>query len=271
MMEQVNPIQLAADEQQRLSRELRELPADAWSAPSRCEGWSNARVLAHLSVVSLLQHQCVTGALNGKVAPPAGPEGRELKVEEFRQALTKQQEELARQSPEDLLALFDKQSRELTELYRSLSLADWDKPAWHPNGIRTIGWFVAVRSFELGFHGWEIRASLDPNAVIRPELRPFLVGFVRQAQLRLCRPDPELAGTCRFEVDGQTWTSRVGNGVLKDAPADAAADASVKTNANTYLLLITSRKSLAELSARITFDGDRRRAERLLTAACFRV
>ena len=60
---------------------------------------------------------------------------------------------------------------------------------------------------ELGFHGWDIRASIDPAAEIRSELCPFLVGFVRRVFVPgVCHPDTNLEGTRRIEVDGQTWT-----------------------------------------------------------------
>ena len=51
----------------------------------------------------------------------------------------------------------------------------------------------------------------------------------------------------------------------------STADATVKTDANSYLLLVTLRRSLPELSGRVTVAGDRRQAERFLSAACFRI
>jgi uncharacterized protein (TIGR03083 family) len=270
-VEQSNPIQLIADEQPRLSGELRNLPADAWGALSRCEDWSNARTLAHLTLGSLLYYQSVTRALNGDTSPPAAPDGREMALEDLRQVFTNRQEEWARKPTAELLDLFDEHGLALGDLFRGLSPADLDKPAWHPFGTITIGTFVGFRTFELGFHGWDIRASLDPDAAVRAELRPFLLGMVRQAQARFCRPEPDLEGAFRCEVDGRAWAFRAGNGALEDAPADTAADATIKTDVNSYLLLATSRRSLPELSGRVTVEGDRRRAEQFLSAACFRI
>jgi uncharacterized protein (TIGR03083 family) len=270
-MEQSNAIQLIAAEQPRLSGELRDLPADAWSALSRCDGWSNARTLAHLTLASSFYHQSVTRALNGDTSPPAAPDGREMALEDLRQLFTNRQEEWARKPTAELLDLFDEHSLALVDLLRGLSPADLDKPAWHPFGTITIGTFVGFRTFELGFHGWDIRASLDPNAAVRAELRPFLLGMVRQAQARFCRPEPGLEGTFRCEADGQAWAFRAGNGALEAAAADTAADATIKTDADAYLLLATSRRSLPELSERLIIEGDRRQAERLLSAACFRI
>jgi hypothetical protein len=41
-VEEHDPVRLIADEQPRLARELRDLPTEVWTAPSRCAGWSNA-------------------------------------------------------------------------------------------------------------------------------------------------------------------------------------------------------------------------------------
>jgi hypothetical protein len=70
---------------------------------------------------------------------------------------------------------------------------------------------VAFPIYELGFHGRDIRACVDPGAELRSELRPFLVGFVRCVFMpEACHPDANLEETCRFDVDSQTWTYEVG-------------------------------------------------------------
>jgi len=44
-----DPVQLIAQEQVRLFSELKKLPEAAWQRASHCNGWSNARVVAHLT------------------------------------------------------------------------------------------------------------------------------------------------------------------------------------------------------------------------------
>ncbi len=53
-------VELIGDDQPRLARELSELPVAAWTAPSRCEGWTNARVVAHLALGAELYRDCVS-------------------------------------------------------------------------------------------------------------------------------------------------------------------------------------------------------------------
>src|SRR5579864_5159067 len=73
LMRNYEIVELIADEQPRLARELAELPVEAWKTPSRCEGWTNARVVAHLALGAELYRDCVSRALNGDIAAPAGP------------------------------------------------------------------------------------------------------------------------------------------------------------------------------------------------------
>ena len=270
-MEQTNPIQLIADEQRRLAGELREIPVGQWSALSGCEGWSNARVLSHLTWGSRLYQQSVTRALQGDTSPLLGPDGRQTPFEELRQLFTARQEELAQQPPGVILEQFASDGSKLADLFQSLAPGDLQRPAWHPFGILTIGTFVQFRVYELGFHGWDIRASLDPEAPIRPALQPYLLDIVRQAQTRFCHPEPQLEGSYRCHVDGQAWTVRLGSGALEEASEEITADLTVTTDVNTFLLLATARRSLSDLAPRATIEGDRQLAERYLIASCFRI
>jgi len=270
-VEQSDPIYLVADEQPRLARELRDLPADVWSMPSRCEGWSNAQVLAHLVAGAELYRDSVSRALIGDAGPPIESDGRLMAVEEFPRLLPRRQEALARQPPLELLDWFAILGEQLADLYLRLYPADLNKRAWHPRGIFTIATFVTSRLYEIGFHGWDIHASVDPEADVRPELCAFLLRMVRARQVRNCRPDPNLEGRCRFEVDGRAWTIRVGGGALDVDSSAPTARATIQTDGSTYLLLATARRALADRRDRVAIEGDRRWAERLLDATSFRV
>ena len=111
-------------------------------------------------------------------------------------------------------------------MFRRVSPTDRDRPAWHNASVLTIGTLLALRTYELGFHGWDVRASVDPAAEVRPELCPFLVDLVRRLfVLGACRPDANLEGTSRFEVDGLNWTNRVVGGRVEGASPSAVPDA----------------------------------------------
>ena len=121
------------------------------------------------------------------------------------------------------------------------------------------------------FHGWDVRSTVDPAAEIRPELSPFLVGTVRQLLPLLCRPEASLETTCRFEVDGQIWTTQFSAGNLAECSLSAVPDAIIHTDSCTFLLLATMRQTLTECADRVVIEGARQPGEQMLNTSRFRV
>ena len=268
-----DPVQLIAAEQVRLLSELKKLPELAWRQMSHCEGWTNARVVSHLIAGSELSHQSVSKALRGDTLPPSIPGGQRLTVEQFRERSKAKQEALAEKPRGELLSLFDQRATELVDLFRRVAPYNMTKPAWHPGGQRTIAMYVSTRVFELAFHGWDIHVSLDPHARIRELLQPFLVHFQLQLNKRSFEEDAELDGLYRFELQGGlAWTTRVFNGKVDYGPIEPAPDASIKTDANHFLLLTTCRENMHHLEQHglLKIEGDRERTEQLLKSMCRR-
>src|SRR5579883_155244 len=268
-MQRDDPVQLIAQEQVRLLAELRKLPEAAWRQPSHCEGWTNARVVAHLTVAAEWYAQTVSKALRGDTLPPSIPGGQRLTVEQFRERSAAKQEELAEKPRGELLALFDKNGTALVDVMRRVAPHNMTKPAWHPRGTWTIAMFVSTRVFELALHGWDIRVSLDRHARIRELLQPFLVHLQLQLNKRSFPGDAELDGLYRFELQGgPSWTTRVFNGKLDYGAIEPAPDAIVRMDANHFLLLTTCRESVAGLEQHglLKIEGDAERAVQLLAA-----
>jgi uncharacterized protein (TIGR03083 family) len=266
-MQRDDPVQLIAQEQVRLFSELKKLSESAWRQPSRCEGWSNARVVAHLTVAAEnLQHN-VAKALRGDTLPPSVPGGQRLTPEQYIERVRSKQEELEQRPRMELLDLFDKNGTTLVDVLRRVAPHNMTKPAWSPFGERTIAMYVSIRIFELAFHGWDIHASLDSAARIREQLQPFLVHFFLQTGKRSFQGGPELDGVYRFELLGTlAWSTRVFNGKMDHGPLEPEPDATIKTDCNQFLLLSTHRASIAELEQQelLTIEGDHSRATQLL-------
>ena len=144
-------------------------------------------------------------------------------------------------------------------------------PAWHCYSTVTIGVLVASRLYELAFHGWDVRATASSAAQIRPELGPFLVGVVRQLLPAFCIPEAGINTSCQFEVDGQTWVTRIAEGKLEEVSNIAEPEAVVRTDASTFLLLATERRTLADCADRVAIERARDRAEQVLSVSRFRV
>jgi uncharacterized protein (TIGR03083 family) len=187
-----------------LASELRDLPTEVWTAPSHCAGWSNAQVVGHLTFCAGLYRQSVICGLNSDTARPAGTDGRPMTREQFSSHMADRELELAQEAPANLMDQLVRSGDELVDVLRRLTPADHHREAWHPVPAVTIGRLEPIRTYELGLHGWDIRASVDAAAELRPELCPFLVDFVRRVFVpRACHPDVNLEDTCRFELDGQ--------------------------------------------------------------------
>src|SRR5438128_1738409 len=155
-MQRDDPVQLIAQEQVRLMSELKKLPEAAWHQMSHCEGWTNARVVAHLTTAAEFYHQSVSKALRGDILPPSIPGGQRLTADQFRERLVAKQEQLAESPPRKLLGVLDKNGTALVDLFRRIAPHNMTKPAWHPRGTWTIAMFVSSRVFELAMHGWDI-------------------------------------------------------------------------------------------------------------------
>lgn len=262
-----DPVQLIAQEQVRLFSELKKLSEAAWRQASRCEGWTNARVVAHLTVAAENHQQNIGKALRGDTLPPSIPGGQRLTAEQYVERVKTKQEQLAEGSRLELLDLFDTNCTALVDLLRRVAPHNMTRPVWSPFGERTIAMYVSIRIFELAFHGWDIRASLSPNAEIREQLQPFLVHFFLQTGKRSFKGGPELDGVYRFDLHGSlAWCTRVYNSKMDHGPLEPSPDATIRTDCNHFLLLTTKRESLAQLEQRelLTMEGDRERATQLL-------
>jgi uncharacterized protein (TIGR03083 family) len=264
-----DPVQLIAQEQVRLLSELKKLPESAWQHPSDCAGWTNARVVAHLAVGAEWYAHSVGRGLRGDIQPPSIPGGQRLTVEQFRERSGAKQEDLAHKPRAELLALLDKNGTNLVDVLRRVAPHNMTKQAWHPAGPRTIAMFVSARVAELAFHGWDIHVSLDPQARVRELLQPFLVHLELQLGKRSFKGGDEVDGLYRFELQGSlAWTTRVFNGKMDHGPLEPAPDATIKTDANNFLLMARGRRKLGDLEQKglLRVDGDRERAEQVLAA-----
>jgi uncharacterized protein (TIGR03083 family) len=260
------PIGLVADEQMRLRLELATLGRQMWGHVSGCAGWSTAQVVAHLVAGAELYQRSLGWALAEPAVSPAAA-ATATALAEF----AERQARLAEQPPAVLLEAFASSGERLVRTFERLSTSDLERPAWHPSGPRTVGTLVGLRAFELGFHGWDVRTACDPRATIRPTLRPFLVAFVRQAQQRLCRPPASLSLSGRFEVGDDAWSVAVQQGRVSEVPAARSLEVRVRTDANTFLLLATRRRGLAEVAAYVLLTGEMERAATFVEATSFSV
>jgi uncharacterized protein (TIGR03083 family) len=146
-------------QQRRLLRDCGSLPLDVWARGSACAGWTNARVLAHLTAGAEFYRRAIVRALAGDATLSDA-------AAESLACFSIWQEQLARSPACVVLDQFAATGEELEAVFASLQPGDMDRPAWHPGGQVTVSTLWAYRAFELDVHGSQIRASVDP--ALRP-------------------------------------------------------------------------------------------------------
>ena len=158
-------ISLVEAESRRLEEYLGSLTDNAWDQPSKCDLWTVADVLAHLTWAANYFIRAISNGRKGDVSPPEGwPEQGTLAQEDVNGFIGDKAIE-ARQALGDGLAQeFQARNHLLQELISSLSADELDLPCYGPIASRTIQSFITGRVQELAIHGWDIQASLEPAA-----------------------------------------------------------------------------------------------------------
>lgn len=139
-----------------IDRLLRDQPEQSFDAPTPCEGWSVRDVVSHLlGFESMLRGGPVPsfeGEWPGYVKNPIG-ELNEAFVQSHRD-----------QSGIEVLNQFREVARQSLDALRALSVEQWDKVGWSPEGDRPYHRFQETRVLDSWIHLQDIR-----DALLRPE------------------------------------------------------------------------------------------------------
>ena len=255
---------VAADLHRAFLADLVALPAEAWSKPSDCAGWTVAGVVVHeTQVAEMLADSLARGRAGDPGPPPQAAEG----IQAWR---AWRAGELARRAGQPPEAVLREYRAAVAALERELdaSAGSDDVRGWHPSGPQTPAWLVDQWLFELVLHDWDIRVASDPAADLRPEAMP---AFARVLPARVGRgfsraDDPALAGRYRIELDGAEpfgWVVRVGDGTVESRlDDDAPADVTIRSDPAAFALVMTNRRPVTgfESTGRWHAAGDVGRA-----------
>jgi uncharacterized protein (TIGR03083 family) len=256
-------VSILQSETRKLKDFLDTLAPEHWQRASRCDQWTVADVIAHLTAMDQDCTARIVRALHGDAAPPpqAPPVAGQAAAAIAHHAIAVRQ-----QLGNDLLSTLSAAQRALHETLATIGPADWDQPCYAPQGNVPIGWLVDALLSELIIHGWDIQSVFDPHARLSPACLPMMVE--RNAQRRRWRKAPlDAAGAAqalryRFEVtDVPGYRTDV---VLTDAPpyteavGNAPADVTFRCDGETYVLLMYGRMRAQEavLQGKMIFEGD---------------
>lgn len=232
---------------------LERLPADGWTKPSDCAGWSVADLVAHLVLVEQLLGGSVTRGLAGDGGPPPHVAPG---LEAWREYRAREIARLAALPKDELLAAFRDGLGPLRAAFaRAQAAPDDDWRGWHPSaGPQPLAWFPGQWLVEITLHDWDLRARTDPDAEVNPVAHPAL-GPQMRARLPVCyRPKQAngLRGTLRIDLAGSTaWLARVDGSSIEVLDDNAARpDATIRTDAGRFALAQTGRRPASHFKQR---------------------
>ncbi len=242
---------------------LHELPSEAWSQPSACEGWTVADVVAHLHGQNFASR--VTRGLEGDSSAPEGTPSVEDHDEDrfaeniFNRALSDRERQ-----GDGLLESFCQRLDESVQVFHNVGPQDWEKPCYWPPGPEPVRTLLDMRIAELTMHAWDVRSTLDASFHLSDDSVSILMQTVDRAVRRAFRPDDDLHRQIRyrFDVIGPYEAAcdivMASQGTHIEPSGSQPADVTFRCDGETYVLVMYGRLSPEDAMAqgRLAFEGD---------------
>ena len=230
----------------RLESYLSSLSQDNWSRPSRCDLWEVADVVAHLTGGVERQTQSMERGRLGAAEPPAEfspPDAVSMSASNAQRDIT-----LRQRLAGGLLNAFVENHARLHQLLTVFGPEDWEIPCWHARrGPIPARDYVDLRLQELVIHDWDIRAAIDPAAVLDPEGARALLPVAQTWLAMTFRPGVklEVPATYRFDVIGHPLASydvtADGESFEIKTQGSSPADVTITCDGDSYLLFAYGR------------------------------
>jgi uncharacterized protein (TIGR03083 family) len=149
----------------RLGDELATLPPEQWDLPGACGVWTVGEVVAHLAQWADAYADLVRRALadDAEATPAPAPLPYAVRAARYAEEAKAYRGALGA----DLLDAYRRSQRRLLDQFERVGPDEWDRPARHPSGVRSIEALLSLRVVELSIHGWEI-----VHRVGRPAMLP---------------------------------------------------------------------------------------------------
>ena len=247
---------------------LNELPAEAWSQPSACAGWTIADVVGHLYGQNFASR--ITRGLEGDASPPEGaPAVADHDEDRFAEDIFQRALSNREQHGENLLGSFIPRLDESVRVFNNVGPDDWNKPCYWPPGPEPVRVLLDMRIAELTMHAWDIRSTTDTGYHLSDDSVGVLMQTVDRAVRRAFRPDEGIQQPIRyrFNVIGPYEAACdivMTNQRTHIEPCNAQpADVTFRCDGETYVLVMYGRLSPDDAMAqgRLTFQGDTELAE----------
>ena len=264
-------VELFRSESQRFREYLNTLSPESLDLPSACGKWNVGEVIAHLAWVVETYGGMMARGLHGDQSPiegfpsvPPGTPGRQAIVDEYyAQAAI----DLRRSVGEKLFSALNEQYDWLNKVLAGIGPEDWDKPCYHPAGLRSVESFIPTWLAELALHEWDIRSALETSPLVSEEIVPGLLEKIptnRGRPWSITFPDvPNSTEHLRYRFDLTGIGAQKLDVVIEDTKTrlEPAVTSSTRVSVNcetgTFVLLMYGRLTLgsAMTADRLTAEG----------------
>ena len=238
----------------RLDRTLASLSAADWDRTTPYLGWRARDVLAHMtSAMPVNFRQVLDRALAGNPAAPP----------EF-DTFTRNAREVARRHDvpaPDVAREFRRELDAILHTYRSISDADWERPAWFFVGRVRVRTLFLVQLADNVFHERDLLVANGRWGGLDPETAaPLVDWFLREFRPATFRPERaqgvRAAATYRLSGPaGGDWTLAVADGACR-VDQRSATDAVVTVEADAEDLVAAAQARAAPWVGRLARTAD---------------
>ncbi|MCH8280564.1 MAG: maleylpyruvate isomerase N-terminal domain-containing protein [Chloroflexi bacterium] len=262
-------VDLIRSESSRLMQYVNDLPPEALENPSPCDKWNVGEVIAHLDWFADTYGGMMERGLRDDQSPteglpsvPPGTPNRQVIVDEYYgQAAIDRRRSLG----QDLIPAFTERFNRLNNVLAGIGPEDWDKPCYHPSGLRAVESFIPTIISELALHEWDIRSTLEPSPAVSEGSIPVLMEKIpgnRGRPWSISFPDMKDAPgpiRYRFELTGEAGGKRdilvEGNKARMEPAGDGSANLTLAGDTGTFILLMYGRLRLESAIATGGFDA----------------
>ncbi len=262
MYTDVDRAQAIHAESKRLEAFLSALSPQDWQRPSQCDQWQVADVVAHL--IEDKHAERITRGLQGDLTPAGFVPLTTLSADDLREYIAQHPIALRRQLGDQLLATFGAENDQVDKVLTGLQPEDWETLCYHPRRSEPIRTIIDIRLTELAMHGWDIRASFDPQASLSEDSLPTLLLSIPRIVRRVFRPDANRARPIRYRFEMTEPVAAITDIRLSSESAVVESDRTAEANVTfhcdtaTAVLVLFRRVSFAAAIAdkRVRVEGE---------------
>ncbi len=238
------------------------LSPDDWNAPSACDGWTVADVVAHLTGQAFALH--VSRGLQGDYSPPSGAAPVSSHDEdEFARNIFQRAFATRDEAGDQLQQLLFQRLDEAVELFDSVAEGQWENLCYWPPGPEPVHTMLDMRISELGMHAWDVCSRFDPDYRLSDRSVRVLMDTVNRAARRAFRPDPTIPApqVYRFVIDSPIEAVHelvIANEevILREGEGEEQADVIFTCDGETYVMVMYGRVSPDDAIVDGTLDWD---------------